>query len=109
VLAAPGASGLEFQIKNDVMLFGEFENLIERRDALAGELTSKPGASVEAAQFEQREIMDFAVAIGGAVNRVVMNGDETGIAGKLQIGLDKSSAERHRATECSQRIFRRVS
>jgi hypothetical protein len=91
------------------VLFGEFENLFECRDALAREFAAEPGACVETAQLGQREVVDPALTIRGAIDSVVMNRDEAGVARELQIGLDESGAERDGSTKCGQSVLRRMS
>ena len=65
------------------MAFCELENLFERGNALAGEGVAKPGASVQAAQFGEAEIVDRALTVGGTIYRVIVNRDETRVAGEL--------------------------
>ena len=108
VFAAPGAGRFQFQIEDDVMFFGELENFFERGDALAGKFAAEPGAGVEAAEFGQGEIVNFAFAVCGAVDGVVMDGDEAGVAGELEIGFDEGGAERDGAAEGGQSVFGRV-
>ena len=67
VLAAPGARRLQFEIKDDVVLFCEFEDFFKGGNAFAGEFAAKPGAGVEAAELGEGEIVNGALAAGGAV------------------------------------------
>ena len=90
------------------MLSGEFENFFERGNALSGEFAAKPGAGVEAAEFGQRQIVDSAATVGGAIYGVVVNGAESRVTGELEIGLDESGTERDGATERGESVFGRV-
>src|SRR5580704_18563675 len=108
MFAAPRTGRFEFEIKDDVVLFGEFEDFFERGDALAGELAAEPRTGIEAAQLGQSEIVDSAFAVRSAIAGVVMDGDEARVARELEVGLDERSSERDGATKCGQSIFRRV-
>ncbi len=92
VFAAPGAAGFQLQIKDDVVLFGKFQNLFESGNTFASVFAAEPGAGIETAKRGERLIMHFALAIGGAIESVVMNGHEPRIARELQVRLDKSRA-----------------
>src|SRR6202035_2589806 len=102
MFAAPRACRLQLKIKDDIMLFAKLENIFERGNALAAEFAAEPRASIETAQFIQREVVNFAVTVGGAVDGVVMNSNKPRVARKLKIGLDERSAERHGTAECGQ-------
>ncbi len=108
MLAAPGAGRLQLQIKHHVVLLCELQNLFQRRNALAGKFAAEPRARVEAPQFAQRQIVHFAMPVCRAIDRIVMNGDKSRVARKLQVGFDKRGAQRDGALERRQRIFRRV-
>ena len=108
MLAAPGAAGFQLQIKYDVVFFRELQNFFESRDALSGIFAAEPRAGVETAQHRKRLIVHLALAVGGAVHGVIMDGHKPRVAGELQIRLDKSSAQSDRLLERGERIFRRV-
>ena len=76
------------------MFFCEVENFVEGGGSVAGKLAAEPGAGIEAANFGEGHVVDRAFAVGGAIHGFVVNGHEASVAGQLQIGLDKSSAER---------------
>src|SRR6516164_1910270 len=104
----PKTVGLEFEIKDHVVLFREIENLLESRNALTHELARKPGTGVEPADFGQCQLMDGTLTIGGAIDGFVVDGDEVSVASQVQVGFDKSGALRDRAAKSGQRIFRGV-
>jgi hypothetical protein len=52
--------------------------------------------------------VNFAFAVCCAVDGVVVDGDEAGVAGELEIGLDEGGAERDGAAEGGQSVFGRV-
>lgn len=49
-----------------------------------------------------------ALAVGGAVDGVIVNCNKASVAGKLQIGFDKTEAHGDRFAERRQGIFRSV-
>ncbi len=48
------------------------------------------------------------LTVCGAVDGIVVDGDEAGVAGELEIGFDECGAERYGAAKGSQSIFGRV-
>src|SRR5579864_9260490 len=108
MLSAPRAAGLQFQVENHVVFFRELENFLERRYTLPGELAAEPRAGIQATQVRQGKVVHGPLAIGGAVDGGVVNGDKTGVAGELQIGFDERSALRDSLAKGCQCIFRRV-
>jgi len=108
VFTAPERAGLNFEIKDDIVFAREFENFFESGNAFTNKFTGEPGARVEAARFGEGEPLDGAVAIGGAFQSFIVNGNEVGVAGEVKIGFDEGGALGDGATESSKRIFRRV-
>jgi hypothetical protein len=108
VFTAPERTGLNFEIKDDVVFAGEFENFFESGDAFADEFAGEPGAGVEAARFGKGELLDGAVAIGGAFQSFVVDRNEVSVAGEVKIRFDESNALGDGATKSSKCIFRRV-
>src|SRR5579862_2736180 len=105
---APRAGRLQFEIKDDVMLFGELENVFEGGDAFACEFAAEPRTGIEAAKLVQREIVDSSMSVGCAVDGLVMDCDKTRIACELQIGLDEGGTEGHSAAERGKSVLWRV-
>jgi hypothetical protein len=105
---APGARGLQLEIKNDVVFFCEVENFVESGKTFAGKLAAEPRAGIEAANFGEGHVVDRAFAVGGTIHGLIVDSYEAGVAGQLQIGLDKSGAERDGFLEGRQSIFGRV-
>src|SRR5271154_2309299 len=108
MLAAPGAAGLELEIKDDIVFFGELEDFVESGYALAGKFAAEPGAGVEFAYFREGHVVDRALSVGSAIDGVVVDGDEAGVAGQLQVGFDEGSAEGKGLLERSESILGRV-
>jgi hypothetical protein len=52
--------------------------------------------------------VDSAFSVGGAIHGFIVNSHQTGIAGQLQIGFDKSGAQGDRFLESGQGVFGRV-
>jgi len=108
VFAAPEAVRFQLKVKDDIVLFGELENFFKGGDALAHELAGKPRAGIEAAEFGESHLVNGALAIGGAFYRLVVQGDEMGVASQVQISFDEGNTLRDGAAISGERIFRRV-
>ena len=108
VFTAPESTGLNFEIKDDIVFARELQNFFESGNAFTNEFTGEPGASIEAARFGESELLDRAVAIGGTFQSFVVNGNEVGVAGEMKIRFDEDNALGNGATESSKRIFRRI-
>jgi len=108
VFTAPERAGLNFEIKDNIVFARELQNFFERGDTFTDEFAGEPGAGIEAARFGEGELLDGAVAIGGAFQSFVVNGNEVCVAGEVKIRFDESNALGDGATKSSKRIFRRV-
>src|ERR1700687_5878188 len=79
----PGAARFQLQIEHDIMFLGKFDNFLQRGNALAGKFAAEPGASVEATQLREREVMHGAAPAGGSVHGGIVDGHEARVARKL--------------------------
>ena len=70
------------------------------------ELPVEPHSRVELAQLSQREIANRSPAVGGAVQRLVMDRHKPRVAREVKVGLDKLRAQRHGALVRSQGVLR---
>src|SRR2546421_13036436 len=102
---APGTSRLQFQIKNVVVPLGELQGFFERWNALANEGTAKPGAGIQAAKLGKGQVVHTSLPVGGAIDGVVVNRDETRIAGKLKVGFDEAQTHRDSLAERGEGVF----
>jgi hypothetical protein len=108
MLSSPEAIGLQFEIENDVVFAGKFQDFRECGDALTHEFTAKPGTGIEAANFGKRHGLDGALTGGGAIDGLVVEGDKVRVASEVKIGLNKSDAQRGGAAEGSQGVLRGI-
>ena len=108
MLSAPKAAGFQLQVEDNIVFLGKFENFFESGDTLADEFAGKPSACIKTPDFREGHVLNRAVAAGGTINCLVMDGHEMGVAGKLQVGFDEGDALRHGSPEGGQRIFRSV-
>src|SRR2546425_2265916 len=104
----PGIAQFQFEVKHHVVTPGKIENLIECGNAFPGKVAAEPGARVQLAKLRQRMLVHRPAAVGGALEHIVVQGEEVRVARKMQVGLNERCAQRHRAPEGGQRIFRRV-
>src|SRR5271166_4629963 len=102
MLSAPKAAGFQLQVEHNIVFPGEYKNLLERGDALADEFAGEPGAGIKTPDFRKGHMLNRAVAAGGTINCLVMDGHEMGVAGELQIGFDEGDALRHGSPEGGQ-------
>ena len=109
MMHAPGRFVFQFEIKNHVVLGGEFDDFFQRGHALPHELSVEPQSCVELANLRQRKIFNQPFPVGGALQSRIVNRHEARVARQVQIGLDETGAQRHRALERRHGIFRRVS
>ncbi len=108
VLAAPEATGFQFQVKHNVVPVREFQNFAQGGNALSHEFTAKPGTGIHAAKLGQGQLLHNSLPGGGAIDRFVVDGNEVRVAGQVQVGLDKRNPQRDRATKRRERILRGI-
>jgi hypothetical protein len=108
VFSSPEAIGLQFEIENDIIFAGKFQDFRERGDALTHEFAAKPGTGIQAANLGKGHGLDGALARRGAVDGFVVKGDKVRIASEMKIGLNESDAQRGGATESSQGVLRGI-
>ena len=61
-----------------------------------GEFGGLPGAEVEGAELVEGEVVDGAMAVGAAVEVVVMGDDEVSVPGGMDVEFDRWSSGRGR-------------
>jgi len=108
VFAAPEGAGFQLQVEDHIVFLGKYEYFLEGRYALSREFAGKPGARIEAPDFRERHMLNRAMAAGGTINGLVMDGDKMRVARQLQIGLDEGDALCNGSPESGKRIFRGV-
>jgi hypothetical protein len=64
------------------------EHIVEKRNALSGEVRGEPTSGIQPAQLFKCEILDSLFAVGGSVNRCIMNNDEPEIFCLMDIQLE---------------------
>lgn len=106
---APGRVVFHFEIKDDVVLAAEFENVFERGNALAHELAVVPEAGVEAAKFGEGEVGHIAAAVGGSFQGAIVDSHKAGVPGEVQVGLDENDPEFDGAFKRGHRVLGSVS
>src|SRR5690606_34804671 len=77
----------------------DIQHLVERRDPLAL-------AGVERPQLGQRQLVDLALAIGGARRLRVVADDEYAVAGAAYVELDRVHTVGERPAKGAERVLR---
>ncbi len=83
---------LYLKVENHVMRAGKSEDFLQCRNSLARKLAVVPQTHVESAEFRQGVVSHRPATIGGAFQGVVVNGDEPGVAGEMQVSFDESGS-----------------
>src|SRR5581483_5937830 len=109
MLSAPRTARLQFEIKNNVVLFCKLQNLFQRGNPLTRKLAAEPRTGIQLPQIRQCEFVDRALSVGRAIERSIMNRYEARIAGKVQVGLNESHAHGHGLPKRGNGILGRVS
>ena len=63
-------------------------------------------SGVQFPQFSEREFVHRAPAVGGALKGRIVDGNETRVAGEVQVGLDKRGAQLNGSLERRERVLR---
>ncbi len=83
----------------------EGEDFVDAGDALAAEGGIEAAAGVELAKLVDGEVVEFAVAVGGAVERGVVEADEGAVFGAADVELE-ADAESEAGAKGGERAFR---
>ena len=82
------------------------QGLLERWNPLAPEAGGEPGPRVQPAQIARREGGHAPVAVGGAVDREVVDDHRHAVGAQLDVELDGVGAEADRFTEGGEGVLR---
>src|SRR5581483_7838485 len=93
MLSAPRTARLQFEIKNNVVLFCKLQNLFQRGNPLTRKLAAEPRTGIQLPQIRQCEFVDRALSVGRAIERSIMNRYEARIAGKVQVRSEEHTSE----------------
>lgn len=108
VFTAPEATWFEFEVENNVVFLGKFENFLQRGNALPGEIAREPCARVEFPDLRHGEVVNRTAAIGSPVDGLVVNGDKMRVPRELQVRLNKGYALREGTAKSRKSVFRRI-
>ena len=86
------------------VFINEREDFFDARDALAMKIAIEPTAGVELLDFGQRELGEWAAAIGGAVERGIVQADERALLRAANIEL-KADVQGQTCAEAGQCAF----
>src|SRR5574337_1103516 len=104
--AKEGRSRLDFERKRD--LSGEtLEDLSEGRDPLTGKALAEPATGIQPLELLEAQRMDRSPAIGGSVQRIIVNNDQLVIAADVQVQLDSVGFQLDRLFKGCHRILGR--
>lgn len=107
VVHSPGGVVFHLKVENNVVFARERQDFFQSGDAFAHVLAVKPVAGVELAKLGERKVVDGTAAVGGALERGIVDGDEASVAGEVQVGFDECGAQFDGTAEGGQSVFRR--
>ena len=101
-------AGLDLDVDRQAQLQRQGQHLVQGRHPLAAEFGREFPAGIQHPHRREVGIGDRAAAVGGAVQRVVMDHHRHPVAGQLDVELDHLDAQRGGLAERGQGVLRRM-
>jgi len=103
----PGCAPLDLDVQAGATTI-PLQHLVQRGDARASVGLAKPGARIEPPELVERPCADRARAIGGAIQRIIMDHHQVSVVAQMHIQLDVLRTHLKRQVIGRQGVLRRI-